>query len=78
MRSFMQAPHPSFDASVKIAEHVLLGVMVGLQGHCSLAAAIVNVGARISILESPFLVNPVSSSFFFFEMPLYGSPMKSA
>ena len=30
VRSFMQAPHPSFDASVKIAEHVLLGVMVGL------------------------------------------------
>ena len=30
VRSFMQAPHPSFDASVKIAEHVSLGVMVGL------------------------------------------------
>ena len=32
------------------------------------------MGARISILESPFLVTPVSFFFFFFfEMPLSGS-----
>ena len=49
VNSFKWAPHPSFDASVKIAEDVLLGVMVGLEVHCLPLATIVSEGVGILV-----------------------------
>ena len=49
-------PHPSFDASVKILEHVLVGVMVDREAHCFPPATILSGGGAIWELVSPFLV----------------------